>query len=1062
MNSIAPALFALLVAPLALAARGAGDGVADFENSIRPLFHEHCVKCHGPDRQKSGLRLDTVAGVAKGGERGALFVAGKPEESLIVAALAWERDDLQMPPRGKLDESLRETIAEWIRGGAALPSGPAAGDSDTTASGAKSGAPPFDLAARKLHWAWAPLAPVAAPAVQRSDWPLDDVDRFLLAKLESVGLAPAPDAPRATWLRRVTFDLTGLPPTLAEQDAFLADERADARARVVDRLLAAPTFGEAWARHWLDLARYAEGRGHEFDFTLPNAWAYRDYLVRALNGDVPYDQLLREHVAGDLMQPPRLDPASGANESIVATGFWLLGEAVHSPVDIRGDECDRVANQIDTFSKAFLGVTLACARCHDHKFDALTQHDYYAFSSFLAGASARQTPYEALPTNERAAQAVAALRAQQHRALEEEVAQALRPLATKLTARVDVEPELAAALREATAPRVVLPADQCGTVVDFAAPRPGDWNQDGVAFGVAPLTSGALRFRGDPAAPIAGFATVGVLARDAALDHVRVAADREIDPTRARLLEPGRVARTRSFALQHGKLHWLVRGKGILFACVASHRTLEGPLHTQTLMEVDTGGAWRVVTQDLPDYVGLRMHSEIGLAPLDEHGIAPDLEVAALWDAAQPPQIEARANALLEGRTLAAAFDAAIDSLARGELGNSANRGDVAALLDAVLAKVPAEELRTVMSGAADGALARFGAAQAALLAEMRDGSRVAPALLDGSAFDEAVLIRGSWRTQGEAAPRRFLEAIDGTAPLAADEPGSGRLALAQRLTDPTDPLVPRVAVNRIWHHLFGRGLVASVDDFGTLGERPSHPELLDTLAAQFIESGGSQKQLIRRLVLSRTYAMSSSGADPRASEVDPSNRWLHCMPVRRLTAEQLRDALLAVSGSLDSTRFGPAVPTHLTPFMEGRGRPGEGPLDGNGRRTLYLSVRRNFLDPFLLAFDFPNPAATCGRRSVSNVPAQSLALMNGELVQEMARRCASRSLAGPPQSPAARVESLLRTTFGRPPRDEEIDASLAWLNAELASRQVAWNDAALWSDWIHVLFCAKAFVFVE
>jgi len=992
---------------VALLAASAGDDAAWFENEVRPLFHEQCVKCHGPDRQRSGLRLDTIDGLVRGGERGALWVAGKPDESLIVAALSWEREELQMPPKSKLDDARREKVAEWIRRGAALPAGHGDGAAAPTT---------FDLASRKRHWAWQPVVRAEAPPVSDTAWPRDDVDRFVLAKLEESGLAPAPDAARATWLRRIALDLVGLPPTVAEQDAFLADARPDARERVVDRLLASPHFGEQWARHGLDLARYAEGRGHEFDYTFPNAWAYRDWLVRAWNGDVPYDQLLRETVAGDLLETPRLDRATGADESLPATGFWLLGEAVHSPVEIRGDECDRVANQIDTFSKAFLGVTLACARCHDHKFDAITQRDYYSLSSFLAGASARQAPYEALPTNRRVAQQVAELRRERRG-------------------------ELAAALADAAAPAPAALAwtqpspERATTIVDFDAPRPGDWNQDGVAFGTAPLRAGELRFDGDPRAPLQAIAARGVLARDAALDRVRPAADREVDPTRVKLLEPGRVARTRSFALRHGRLHWIVRGKGVLFACVASHRTIEGPLHGATLVEFDTRGAWSVVTQELGDYVGMRVHGEIGLAPFEGEGDArraPDLEVAALIDAAEAPQLATEPEETAQAR--ATAWRIARDRLARDER------------------------------------VAAFGREQAALLAAMRDGSRVAPALLEGSAFDEALLVRGSWRTEGEPAPRRFLEALDGDAPLAADEPGSGRLALAARLTDPANPLVARVAVNRIWHHLFGRGLVATVDDFGALGERPSHPELLDRLAADFVADGWSQKRLIRRLVLSRSYAMASVGGDARATELDPTNALLHAMPVRRLTAEQLRDSLLLASGSLDPTIGGPPVPTHLTPFMEGRGRPGDGPLDGNGRRTLYLAVRRNFLDPFLLAFDFPNPAATCGRRTVSNVPAQSLALMNGELVQELARRGAQRSLAGPPVPPAERVEALLRAVFGRPATADEIAASLAWLTAQVADTSRArirggtgtWEDLTLWSDFVHVLFGSKAFLFVE
>jgi cytochrome c553 len=1041
-----------------------------FETTIRPLFHAHCVKCHGNERQKAGLRLDSPAGVAKGGERGALFVAGKPDESLLVAALSWEHEDLQMPPKTKLDDASRAAVAAWIAAGAALPSVPAAGGGDGAVAD-------FDLETRRRHWAWQPLAPVAPPDVAHAEWPRDPLDRFVLAKLEAAGLAPAEDAPRAAWLRRVSFDLIGLPPTLAEQDDFLSDLRPDARERVVDRLLASPRFGEKWARHWLDLARYAEGRGHEFDFTLPNSWAYRDWLVRALNRDVPYPDLLREHVAGDLLDPPRLDPGSGANESIVATGFWLLGEAVHSPVDIRGDECDRVANQIDTFSKAFLGVTVACARCHDHKFDAISQRDYYALAGFLAGASATEAPYETLERHRGIAREVAKTRTEEiARQGASELAAALQPAARALAELAATDSALADELLHAAAPRWWQPSpERAAVVVDFAAPRSGDWNSAGVAFGTGPLPAGTLRFSGDATAPIAGIATAGVLARDGVLDRVRAATDREVDPTRMRLLEPGRTARTRSFVLQHGKLHWIVRGKGVLFACVASHRTLEGPLHQQTLIEVDTGGHWQVVTQALDEHLGLRVHGEVGLAPLGEGASAPDLEVAALIDAAAAPQLQRRLNPRVEALGLAGAFAEACAGLAAGALaagtlaGTATDHdaaGDQAALLEVLLRRAPAEARRGLpVDQAPDQALARLGQRIAHAASQLKDGSKVAPALLDGSAFDESLLIRGNWRTPGERVPRRFLEALGENAPPAAAVAaagGSGRLELAERLVDPANPLVPRVAVNRVWHHLFGRGLAESVDDLGALGSPPSHPELLDTLAAEFAADGGSLKRLIRRLLLSRTWGMSSVAVDERAAELDPANVLLHRMPVRRLTAEQLRDAMLAVAGALDPTIGGPPVPIHLTPFMEGRGRPGDGPLDGNGRRTLYLSVRRNFLDPFLLAFDFPNPAATCGRRSVSNVPAQSLALMNGELAQEMARRIAQRLLDGPKSTRAAEVERLLRTVLGRPPAPGEAASLLAWLDRERSAEATDARDPAIWSDLAHILLAAKSFRFLE
>ncbi|MBM4016556.1 MAG: DUF1553 domain-containing protein, partial [Planctomycetes bacterium] len=635
------------------------------------------------------------------------------------------------------------------------------------------------------------------------------------------------------------------------------------------------------------------------------------------------------------------------------------------------------------------------------------------------------------------------------------------------------DPALADELLHAAAPRWWQPQpERAAVIVDLAAPRDDDWNSAGVAFGSGPLAAGGVRLGADPTAPIAGFATTGVLARDDVLDRVRVAADRDVEPTRTRLLEPGRTARTRNFVLRHGKLHWVVRGKGVLFACVAAHRTLEGPLHQQTLIEVDTGGKWQVVTQALDDHVGLRLHGEIGLAPLDPGGSAPDFEVAALIDAAAAPQLVRRLNPRVAARGGAGAFEEALGRLADGTLTADAaaaagaladGAGDHAALLELLLRRAPAEVRRgTSAGGTAGHSLAQFGRIVAACSAQLKNGSKVAPVLLDGSPFDESLLIRGSPRTPAEAIPRRFLEALDGDAPLPAGARGSGRLALAERLVAPGNPLVPRVAVNRIWHHLFGRGLAASVDDLGTLGSAPSHPELLDTLAAEFVADGGSQKRLIRRLVLSRTYGIDSVAGDARAEEIDPANVLLHRMPVRRLTAEQLRDAMVVAAGALDPRIGGPPVPIHLTPFMDGRGRPGDGPLDGAGRRTLYLSVRRNFLDPFLLAFDFPNPAATCGRRSVSNVPAQSLALMNGELVQSLARRAAERLLAAPPAPVAGQVETLLRSVLGRPPAPGEAALLLAWLERERAARGPAAAALELWTDLAHTLLASKSFRFLD
>jgi hypothetical protein len=353
---------------------------------------------------------------------------------------------------------------------------------------------------------------------------------------------------------------------------------------------------------------------------------------------------------------------------------------------------------------------------------------------------------------------------------------------------------------------------------------------------------------------------------------------------------------------------------------------------------------------------------------------------------------------------------------------------------------------------------------QRALIARLPLESHTAPAMLEGSGVDEYLLIRGSSKTPGPQVARKFLEAIAGGEPPRTTD-GSGRLDLARYAADPANPLTARVIVNRVWQHLFGQGLVPTVDNFGVLGEPPSHPELLDYVAHQFIADGWSIKRLIRGLVLSRTYQMSSR-PEPAAAEIDPENRLLHRMRIRRLEGEAIRDAILAVSGDLDHTLFGPSIPTHLTPFMEGRGRPQSGPLDGHGRRSIYISVRRNFLSPLMLAFDMPIPFSCMGRRNVSNVPAQALILMNDPFVVREASHWASRALAHHGRTSSERVCAMYLAAFGRRPNSEETTAALGFLEEQgrgLGLPGDQWEaDSRPWADLAHVLFNSKEFIFIN
>jgi hypothetical protein len=1115
---------ALLVCPLfAPTAAAAGPSAAQvefFEKRVRPVLVENCFKCHaGGMKVKGGLRLDSRAALLKGGDNGPAIVPGDPARSRLVEAVSYKNADLTMPPKGKLPDPVLADLAAWVKMGAPWPDdGPAAGRATTDG---------LDIARRKReHWCWQPVRAPAPPAVRDGAWPRDPVDRFILAKLEEKGLRPAAPAERRVWLRRVAFDLTGLPPTPEEIDAFVKDESPDAHEKVVDRLLESPHFGERWARHWLDLVRYAETRGHEFDPNIPNAYQYRDYVIRALNADVPYKQFVVEHVAGDLLPNPRRHPVEGFNESIIGSGFWFLGEEVHSPVDVRQDQADRFDNRIDVLTKTFLGLTVACARCHDHKFDPVSTADYYALYGFLSSSSYRLVRFDSLDHNRAVAADLAKLRGRARTELSKALAAAARPTTERmadyllaareaLQAKPEPDCETVAAARKLDAGLLhewlgatlsaardrddplhawakVAADPQAGdekrlaellrplaeemrrreaaadaalknaqVVIDYGKSAPADWMPDGAAFGPGPARPGDVRL---PGGPVRFFVERGAAEYDRAFDVLRLAPGSETDPgALGRVtLRSGRTLRTPTFKLTTGKVYYLVRGAGAAYASVGAHVEIDGPLHGQLVTSLPAGDEFRWVGQDLTRYKGLDAHLEFTAAP------GSDFAVALVVQAEEKPgPIDRPGRALLKLLGEARSPEALAEGYARlfAGLAKRLADDDVAGADDAPevarlvgwLARHP--ELLGGAKAVHDKAAA-LRAEEKKVAARIKAESRLAPALLDGSGVDEHVFVRGSPKAEGPPAPRRLIEALAGPQPLAPAR-GSGRLELARQMTDPAvNPFIARVLVNRVWHHLFGRGIVPSVDNFGVLGEAPTHPELLDHLADRFVREGWSVKTLIRALVLSSTYRMASQSS-PEAEKVDPSNRLLHHMRLRRLEGEAIRDAMLAVSGRLNPRLYGPSVPIHLTPFLDGRGRPGSGPLDGDGRRSLYLAVRRNFLSPFLLAFDTPIPFSTMGRRSVSNVPAQALILLNDPFVHQQAEVWARRVLSQP-RTPAERIEGMYVRAFGRPPTDDERAACLAFLEGQAKRYGVPTDEVRVWADLAHTLFNVKEFIFVN
>ena len=849
-----------------------------FESRIRPILATRCYGCHSAAKQTSGLAVDSKDGLERGGSRGNAIHPGDPESSLLLKAISYKDPSLKMPPDGKLPDTVIADFREWIRQGAQDPR--------TTAQAAPTAAIDWDRARR--HWAFQPVAKIEKG---------QSIDSLISARIKQAKLQPAPPADRATLLRRITYDLTGLPPTPAELRAFLNDKSPNAYTTAVDRLLASPHYGERWARHWLDLVRFAETNGHEFDFYKDEAWRYRDYVIRAFNQDLPYDTFVQEHINGDALPAQRLSPDGKYWDTPIASGFFGLGEERNGATDLEEVRNEMRDSKIDVFGKAFLGLTVACARCHDHKFDPIPATDYYAIGGIFD--STRTT------------------------------------LASISAPEVRNQIEAALAKVETSAP----------------APQPVELRPNEVLFDMREFYRSGAAFREgvwvDSSRGVTNKLTGIMVSRSFVPDkkyiHVRLAGTK-YKPVRE---EPSQLAVT---VFAPGRYPKGVAGEG------------------------DRKLRWRTIT--LHEEIQQVCHLEIADRRADGH-IAVTAIVFSDFKEPPPDTPESLPD-------LPAQFETAI----------------------------PEETFGRVS--------------------------------YEDAPHNLRVHERGSHTNLGAEVPRSFLKILDdaGPAPYAN---GSGRSALAQALTAPNNPLLARVMVNRIWQHHFGEGLVRSVDNFGKTGDQPTHPELLDYLAQQFIANGWSIKSMHRLMVLSQTYQRSSAAPQ----DGDPQNRLLSHMPIRRLDAESVRDSILAVSGSLNRTTGGESVKIHVNEFQVGRGRPTSGPLDGNGRRSIYLEVRRNFPTPLLFAFDYPSPTTTMGRRLVSSVPAQALALMNNEFVTAQADKWAARVEAAY-SDPRERLDAMYLEIFARQPAPAERDRIATYL------AENSWRDLA------HVLLNAKEFLFLR
>ncbi|MDZ4406004.1 PSD1 and planctomycete cytochrome C domain-containing protein [Prosthecobacter sp.] len=809
----------LVVTSLALSSARAEDGMAFFESKVLPVLQQRCYECHSHEKKiKGGLALDLKTGWQTGGDNGPAIIPGDLVKSHLIQAVRYADPETEMPPKGKLAASEIEVLEKWV----------AMGAPDSRVAKVSAKAKTIDFEAGKKFWAFQPVRDAKAPAVKDTAWPLDAVDRFILAKLEAAGLQPAADADAYTWLRRVSLDLTGLPPTPEAIESFTSDlsdqsDSSDARAVVVDRLLQSKAFGERWARHWLDLTGYADQIGTSNNVFAEHAWRYRDYVINAFNNDKPFDQFIREQVAGDLL--PADSPLKRA-ENITATGFLVLGDVEIVAVDKLKMEMDLVDQQVSKVGTAFLGMTLGCVRCHDHKFDPIAQTDYYAIAGMFRS--------------------------------------------------------------------------------------------------------------------------------------------------------------------------------------------------TDSTYKTDNGVWSSVYKTELPETTEQKAQREQLLAAnaAKIKALAAEREAAEKEKVALEPQI---AKATKEAKP------------------------DLEKKRDALVARIKA------INGEVEHA--KFFAPIVPKAFAVHDREKPA---------DMQVTIRGNPYALGDSVKRGVMRVASWGEMPPIPPNQSGRVQLADWLADSRNPLTARVTVNRIWQKLFGEGLVRSVDYFGVRGETPTHPELLDHLATRFVNGGWSQKQIIRAIVLSRAYRMSSAH-NAVAMSKDPENRLLWRMNRQRLDAEAIRDSMLAISSKLARSAGGTALPLEFPENVSSLSPKAVNPPAFNLKkmrpiqdfeRTIYLPVIRTAAQPGSAklrdVFDFTQPAQIAGKRAETAVPTQALFLLNSDMLRTRATELAN-DLTRTETNTGARLETLWLRALGRPITSAERDDAVQFL--ETAPAKAAWIELS------HALLSSNEFL---
>ncbi|QEF99013.1 Planctomycete cytochrome C [Stieleria maiorica] len=994
-----------------------------FESKIRPVLIEHCYQCHNStDSAEGGLVVDHREALLRGGDGGAVIVDGDPAASRLIKVLRHEIDGLEMPEGGpKLDEQVVRDFERWIRIGMPdprdePPSGDELRESNSWAQ---------TLQRRRQWWSLQPIMPVEPPDRDDSANP---VDRFINAAVESNGLEASPAADTATLVRRLSFAIVGLPPSPDDAKSWTrrietATDRDTVVGELIDELLASHRFGQRWARHWMDWIRYAESHGSEGDPGIENAWHYRDYLIRALNQDVPYDQLIKEHIAGDLLPAPRINTELGINESAIGTAHWRMVFHGFAPTDALDEKVRFIDDEINVFSKAFLGLTVSCARCHDHKFDAISQADYYALFGVLASCRPGRNVVDVQPKQELHRATLAELKLQIRDAIAsqwlddcQEAAERFIKSETnagKPSGMVEVLGQLRKSIADGRSfpdawkqlveeqlhRRAAVEAffgDSDSLQWDLAdADAGGQWHSYGIGL-EGPSLAGQFSIADDDQGILTGIYPAGVYTHGLSTKHPGRLTSPDFD------LAENQAVVAEVIGENDASLRYVVQ---------------DYPRSGTVYPVMRLNGDWRFQRYDLSYWSGDSIHLELATAmdaPLltsdrprswfgvrrivvaDKDHQVPESAAEGFLAVAANAQADLPENWSDVQTQLQSTIEAAVAAWRSDSMTD-----EQAVLLDDCL-KIGALPNSLPQLPELSALVSRY----RSLENEIPVPTRV-PGLEESVGTDQPLMVRGSHKHLADPVPRRFLEVIDDSP---YDSPISGRAELAEDLLRDDNPLTKRVIVNRIWHHLFGRGLVSTPNNFGRLGNPPSHPELLDYLATRFAREGWSIKNLIRLIVSSQSWQRSSMPL-PGVQEADPENVYLARANVRRLEAESIRDSLLSVSGNLDDRLGGPPVPA------------------SSPRRSVYVRVIRNNLDPFLRAFDFPEPFSSVGRRDVTNVPAQSLAIMNDAQITGIANDWTRQTLAVLESEGDQRaIEQLFLQAFSRQPTEREIDQARTFI----------------------------------